>query len=335
MLAYAGRRLLLLVPTLLAISVAVFLLIHLIPGDPAQVMLGERATPAALAALRAELGLGDPLWVQYGRFLGGLLRGDLGRSLKTHEKVSQEIAVRFPATLELALAAMGIAAIGGIGLGILAASRHRTLIDQLTMGVAVVGVSMPIFWLGLMLMLLFGVQLGWLPIAGRLDTGLTVERMTGLVTLDALLTGDWHGYRNALAHLALPALALATIPMAVIARMTRSSVLEALRQDYVRTARAKGLAEPAVVLRHAVRNAFLPTLTVLGLQFGSLLGGAIITETIFAWPGVGRWLLLAVHARDFQAVQGGVLVIATTFVVVNLIVDLGYSVIDPRVRHGQ
>jgi peptide/nickel transport system permease protein len=173
-----------------------------------------------------------------------------------------------------------------------------------------------------------------LPIAGRLDLGLTVERMTGLVTLDALLTGDGRGFGNALAHLALPALALATIPMAVIARMTRSSVLEALRQDYVRTARAKGLAEHWVVLRHAVRNALLPTLTVLGLQFGSLLGGAIITETIFAWPGVGRWLLLAVHARDFQAVQGGVLVIATAFVVVNLIVDLGYSIIDPRVRHG-
>jgi peptide/nickel transport system permease protein len=334
MLAYAGRRLLLLVPTLLAISIAVFLLIHLIPGDPAQVMLGERATPAALAALRAELGLGDPLWVQYGRFLTGLLRGDLGRSLKTHEQVSQEIAVHFPATLELAIAAMAIAACAGIGLGLLAATRHRSFLDQLTMMVAVVGVSMPIFWLGLMLMLLFGVQLGWLPIAGRLDTGFMVERVTGFVTLDALLAGEFRAFWNAVAHLALPALALATIPMAVIARMTRSSVLEAMRQDYVRTARAKGLPEHRIVLRHAVRNAFLPTLTVLGLQFGSLLGGAIITETIFAWPGVGRWLLLAVHARDFQAVQGGVLVIATTFVVVNLMVDLGYSIVDPRIRHG-
>ncbi len=334
MLAYAGRRILLLVPTLLALSIAVFLLIHLVPGDPAQVMLGERATPAALATLRAELGLGDPLWRQYGRFLTGLLHGDLGRSLKTHEEVTREIANRFPATVELAVAAMAIAAVVGIGLGALAAVRHRTIIDQLTMMGAVVGVSMPIFWLGLMLMLFFGVELGWLPIGGRLDTGLAVARLTGFLTVDALVARNWRAFADALAHIALPSFALSTIPMAVVARMTRSSLLDALRQDYVRTARAKGLGEMAVVMRHAVRNAFIPTLTVLGLQFGSLLGGAIITETIFAWPGVGRWLLLAVHARDFRAVQGGVLVIATAFVLVNLIVDLGYSILDPRVRQG-
>jgi peptide/nickel transport system permease protein len=228
---------------------------------------------------------------------------------------------------------MLIAGTVGVGLGILAAVRHATAVDQLTMVGAVVGVSMPIFWLGLMLMLLFGVVLGWLPVSGRLDPGVAVERVTGLVILDALVAGDLAAAGDALAHLVLPALALATIPMAVIARMTRSCVLEALGQDYVRTARAKGLAEHAVVLRHAVRNALLPTVTVLGLQFGALLGGAIITETIFGWPGVGRWLLLAVQARDFRAVQGGVLLVAAVFAVLNLIVDLLYSVLDPRVRY--
>ncbi len=331
---YILRRVLLLFPTLLAISFAVFLMIHLVPGDPAQVMLGERATPEALASLRTELGLNDPWPVQYGRFLGGLVRGDLGRSIKTHERVVDELRARFPATAELATAAIFLAAVVGIATGILAATRRASWIDYTSMFTALAGVSMPIFWLGLMLMLAFGLRLGWFPIAGRLATDVSIEPWSGFLVLDALKSGNWVALRSAVSHLVLPAVALATVPMAVIARMTRSSVLEVLEQDYVRTARAKGLTEWIVVLRHAVRNALIPTLTVLGLQFGYLLGGAIITETIFAWPGLGRWLLLAVYARDFRAVQGGVLLIAAVFVLVNLVVDLLYAVADPRIRHA-
>jgi len=330
---YIIKRLLLLVPTLLAISFFVFLMIHLVPGDPAQVMLGERATPEALADLRRELGLDDPILTQYGRFLGGLAHGDLGRSIKSNERITTELTRRFPATVELATAAMLIATVVGMGMGILAATRRNSIIDYASMFGALIGVSMPIFWLGLMLMLGLGLQLGLFPIAGRIDTAVSVDRITGLLILDSLLTGNWRGLSSALAHLALPALALGTVPMAVIARMTRASLLEVMRQDYVRTARAKGLRERVVVLRHAVRNALIPTLTVLGLQFGYLLGGAIITETIFAWPGTGRWLLLAVYARDFRAVQGGVLLIATVFVIVNLLVDVAYGYVDPRIRH--
>jgi ABC-type dipeptide/oligopeptide/nickel transport system permease component len=331
-LPYVLRRLALLVPTLLGMSILTFSLIHLVPGDPAQVMLGERATPEAIANLRLELGLDRPLYVQYGRFLGGLLTGDLGRSLKTREKIVVEMAERFPATFELALAAILFAALFGVTAGILAARWRRSFFDVFVMAGSLAGVSMPIFWLGLLMILLFSVRLGWLPLAGRLDPMLAVPRATGFLLVDTLLAGKPLAFLDALRHLVLPAVVLGTIPLAVIARMTRAAVLDVLTQDYVRTAWAKGLSEARVLLVHVLKNALIPTITVIGLQFGYLLGGAIITETIFSWPGVGRWLVLAVAARDFRAVQGGVLLLATVFVLVNLVVDLLYAVADPRVR---
>ncbi len=334
MVSYVLKRLALLVPTLLGMSILAFSLIHLVPGDPATVMLGERATPAAVQALRQELGLDRPLYVQYGRFLRGLVTLDLGRSLKTREKIAVEMADRFPATAELAFAAILFAALGGVFLGIMAARWRRSFVDVLVMAGSLAGVSMPIFWLGLLVILLFSVQWGLLPLAGRLDPSFLVPHRTGFLLVDTLLSGQPAAFLDALKHLLLPAWVLGTIPLAVIARMTRAAVLDVLTQDYVRTAWAKGLSERRVLLVHVLKNALIPTLTVIGLQFGYLLGGAVITETIFAWPGVGRWLVLAVSARDFRAVQGGVLLLATVFVLVNLAVDLLYAVADPRVRLG-
>lgn len=333
MRAFIAKRLLTLVPTLLGISILVFAMVHLVPGDPAQVMLGERASPASLEALRHQLGLDQPLHVQFGRYLGGLLRGDLGRSIKTHERISVELMDRFPATLELTLASMALAIAIGIAAGVLSATRRGSLVDYLSMTTSLIGVSVPIFWLGLMLILVLALNLGLFPVSGRLSAHLFSTRITGLYLVDSLVTGDLHAFGDALWHLALPALTLGTVPAAVIARMTRSSLLEVLKEDYVRTARAKGLSEWIVVLRHALRNAFIPVLTVISLEFGYLLGGAVITETIFAWPGIGRWLLLAVYARDFRAIQGGVLLIASTFVLINLIADVLYAWLDPRIKY--
>ncbi|MEP7028464.1 MAG: ABC transporter permease [Candidatus Eisenbacteria bacterium] len=334
MLPYILRRLALIVPTLLGMSMLTFSLIHLVPGDPATVMLGERATPEAAAALRVELGLDKPLWVQYGRFLSGLATGDLGRSLKTREKIIVEMTDRFPATFELALAAILFASFFGVLAGILAARWRRSFFDVFVMAGSLAGVSMPIFWLGLLVILLFSVRLGWLPLAGRLDPSFDIPRATGFLLIDTLVAGKPAAFLDAIKHLLLPAFVLGTIPLAVIARMTRTAVLDVLTQDYVRTAWAKGLSEVRVLGVHVLKNALIPTITVIGLQFGYLLGGAIITETIFAWPGVGRWLVLAVSARDFRAVQGGVLLLATVFVLVNLVVDLMYAAADPRVRIG-
>jgi peptide/nickel transport system permease protein len=334
-IGYLGRRLLLLVPTLLGVSVLAFALVHFVPGDPAAVMLGERATPESIAQLRRELGLDRPLPVQYAVFLGNVARGDLGRSLKTREKIRVEIAERFPATFELATAAMLLAVAVGVPAGVLAARRRGSWWDTVVMSGSLVGVSMPIFWLGLLLLLLFSVELDWFPLSGRAGPDLGVPPVTGFLLLDALLAGRPGAFLEVARHLVLPALALGSIPLAVISRMTRSSVLEVLGADYVRTAWAKGLAEPVVLGKHVLKNAFIPTLTVIGLQFGYLLGGAIITETIFAWPGIGRWLLLSVQARDIRAVQGGVLLFATVFVLVNLLVDLCYAVLDPRIRYEE
>ncbi len=332
MLVYVLRRVALLVPTLLGLSILTFSLIHLVPGDPAAVMLGERASPEAVARLRVELGLDRPLHEQYGLFLGGLLAGDLGRSLKTREKVVVEIGNRFPATFELALAAILFASVLGVAAGILAARHRRSFLDALVMAGSLAGVSMPIFWLGLLAILFFSVHLDWLPLAGRIAPALAVPRVTGFLLIDTLVAGKPAAFLDVVRHLILPACVLGTIPLAVIARMTRAAMLEVMTQDYVRTAWAKGLSERRVLLVHVLKNALIPTITVIGLQFGSLLGGAIITETIFAWPGVGRWLVLAVSARDFRAVQGGVLLLAGVFVVVNLVVDLLYATGDPRIR---
>ena len=333
MIGFVIRRLVTLLPTLLGITFAVFLMVHLVPGDPAQVMLGERATTESLAVLRQELGLDQPWYVQLGRYLSGLASGDLGRSIKSHTPVVEELVARFPATFELTLASMLLACLIGLSAGVLSATRRNSAWDFAGLAASLAGVSMPIFWLGLILILAFSVDLGWFPVAGRLSATTYVEPVTGLFVIDSLLGGDGRAFGDVLHHLFLPALTLGTVPAAVISRMTRSSLLEVLQEDYVRTARAKGLSEWLVVLRHAMKNAFIPVLTVISLQFGYLLGGAVITETIFAWPGVGRWLLLSVYARDFRAIQGGVLLVSFTFVLINLIADLLYTWLDPRIKY--
>ena len=330
---YILKRLLALVPTLLGITILVFLMVHLVPGDPAQVMLGERASAETLAALRQELGLDQPLHVQFGRYLGDLLQGDFGRSIKSQERIVVELQTRFPATLELTLVSMVLACLLGMSGGIVSAIRRNTVLDYVGMTVSLAGVSLPIFWLGLMMIMFFSVWLGLFPVSGRVSAHVFVPSVTGLYLIDSLLVGDLRAFGDALWHLVLPGITLGTVPAAVIVRMTRSSLLEVLREDYIRTAWAKGLSERVVVLRHALRNAFIPILTVISLQFGYLLGGAVMTESIFAWPGVGRWLVLAVYSRDFPAIQGGVLLVASTFVVVNLIADLLYAWLDPRIKY--
>ncbi len=327
------KRLLVAIPTLLALTLVVFLMVKAVPGDPAQVLLGERANPAALADLRHEMGLDRPIYVQYVFFLEKLLvERDLGKSLATQERVNDIIASKFPATCELALAAMIFALLVGIPTGLVSAIWPASLIDFASMSVATVGVSMPIFWLALVLTWVFGLELGWFPLSGRMSIDYYYTPVTGFVFIDALMAGDFAMLRDSLWHVVLPGIALGTIPMAFLARITRASMLDVVRQDYIRTAKAKGLAMWFVYTKHALKNAFIPILTILGLQFGLLLGGAIITETIFSWPGIGSWLLEAVTARDYTALEGGVLVTAGAFVVVNLVVDLLYRVFDPRMR---
>jgi len=326
------HRVLSLIPTLLGISVLVFLMIQLIPGDPAEMMLGERASESALAELRERLGLDQPIYVQYGRFMGRLLQGDLGRALRTNEKITTEIFARFPATVELSLAAILIATALGMFAGIISATRQYSIFDYVSMVVSLIGVSMPIFWLGLVLMIIFSVNLGLVPLSGRLSYNIELEVITNLYVLDSILTYNWAAFKDAVWHLILPAFTLSTIPMATISRITRSSMLEVLRQDYIRTARAKGLSLWVVHYKHALKNAMIPIITVVGLQFGILLGGAILTETIFAWPGIGLWILNGVYARDFNAVQGGTMFIATVFVTINLVVDILYAWVNPRIK---
>jgi peptide/nickel transport system permease protein len=332
MYRYIIRRFLTIIPVLFGVSILVFGFLRLIPGDPAQVMLGERATPENIARVREQLGLNKPIYEQYFIFIGNALRGDLGRSVLRGEPVTQEIVRRFPATIELALSAILVAILVGIPAGIISAVRRGSLLDAASMLLALTGVSMPIFWLGLMLILLFSVVLHWLPTGGRLDAGTDFVPITNLLLLDSLLKGDVGVFVQTLKHLALPALALGSIPMAIIARMTRSSMLEVLSQDYIRTAHAKGLHERAVIVHHALRNAWLPVITVVGLQVGRLLSGAILTETVFSWPGIGRWLIDAIYARDYPIVQGVTLFIAMVFVGVNLLVDVLYAWVDPRVK---
>ncbi len=331
---FISRRLVELIPVFFGVLLIVFVINHLTPGDPALLILGERATKEAIAKLRDQLGLNDPLPITFVKYLGRAVRGDLGRSIQSNERVTVELAQRFPATIELTLAAMLIASAVGIVTGMIAAARRNSWFDGASMVAALFGFSMPIFWLGIMLILLFAAYLDWFPISGRLDYTVEISRITNFYLLDALLTRNGEAFANALRHLVLPAVTLSTVPLAIIARMTRSSLLEVLRADYVRTARAKGLAERQVVVRHALRNAAIPIVTVIGLNVGSLLGGAILTETIFAWPGVGRLVVDAIFARDYPVVQGAVLVIAVVFVLVNLVVDISYAYLDPRIRYG-
>ncbi len=330
---YAVRRSLTIIPVLLGVSVLVFSFIHLIPGDPALTMLGERATPEKVEEVRRHLGLDRPIPEQYLIYLGKIVRGDLGISIVRGDPVLTDLLRRFPATVELATAAIFLALLFGIPIGIVSAVWRNSLVDSFSRVWALAGVSMPIFWLGLMLAWFFGVQLRWLPTGFRLDTGTAFEPWTNFVILDAALQGNWAVLRDALRHLILPAVALATIPLAVIARMTRASMLEVLSQEYIRTAEAKGLPQAAVILRHALRNALLPVLTVVGLQVGHLLAGAILTETIFSWPGIGLWVYESIESRDYAIVQGASLFIAVIFVVVNLVTDVLYAAVDPRIKY--
>ncbi|MGM0445872.1 MAG: ABC transporter permease [Bacillota bacterium] len=334
MINYIIKRLLALIPVIIGVALVVFLIIHLIPGDPAQTMLGERASPEALAQLRESMGLNQPLYIQFIDFFKGLLRFDLGRSIMSNNPVMNEISVRFPATLELSFFAIVFAVVVGIPAGIFAATHQNSLFDNFSMLVALIGVSMPIFWLGLMLIWLFAVILGWLPPSSRLSVGTEMEYITNILFIDSIIMMNWAALKDALSHLILPAIALGTIPMAIIARMTRSSMLEVLKQDYIRTAYSKGLRDRVVVYKHALKNAFIPIITVVGLQFGVLLGGAVLTETIFSWPGLGKYLVDAIYARDFPVVQGGILFFAITFVFVNLLVDISYAAIDPRIEYN-
>jgi peptide/nickel transport system permease protein len=331
MLAYAIRRILILIPTLLGVSILVFLMLHLTPGDPAELLLGERATDEALHQIREHLGLNEPLYVQYGMFLKRLMKGDLGETIWTRQKVWIEVKQRFPATIELAVAALSIACLFGITLGIISATKQYSVFDYVSMLAALTGVSMPIFWLGLVFMLIFSVNLGWLPLSARLSIDVDLEVITNIYTLDALLTRNWVAFRDAIWHLIMPAVTLSTIPMAIIARMTRSAMLEVLRQDYIKTAKAKGLSQFKVVFKHGLRNALIPVVTTIGLQFGVTLGGAILTESIFAWPGVGKWMYDAVMQRDYMVIQGGTLFIAAFFILINLCVDILYAIINPRI----
>jgi len=330
---YVTKRLLLLIPVLLGVSILSFSLIQLAPGDPARTIAGEHASPQTISAIREKYGLDKPFTTQYWVWLKRVLRGDLGRSIVSNEYVTREILDRFPNTVELTFFAMFIAVAVGAIAGIVSASRQYSVIDYTTMGVALFGVSMPVFWLGIMLMMIFGVFLKWLPIGGRIDTLIPFRRVTGLYLLDSLIGWNGPALASSLRHLLMPSVALATIPMATIARVTRSSMLEVLRQDFIRTERAKGLSERVVIYKHAARNALLPVVTVIGLEFGLLLAGAILTETIFAWPGIGRYVVNAVRMRDYPAVQGCLLFFALTFVVVNLITDLLYVLIDPRIKY--
>jgi peptide/nickel transport system permease protein len=314
------------------VSIVVFFMVRLIPGDPAQIMLGQQATQAQVQQVRENMGLDKPIIVQYGLFLKDALRGDLGDSTVTGRPVTTELMVRLPATFELTAFAMLIAVLVGVPVGVIAAVRQYSLLDKTTSVLALTGISMPIFWLAMILVVIFGVNLELLPFPGRLDPTTGITAITGLVLVDSLLTLNFAGFWDGLLHLIMPALALGTIPMAVVMRMTRSSMLEVMNEDYVRTARAKGVVPWRVVFKHALRNAMLPTITVIGLQVGLLMGGAIITETIFSWPGIGLYAYNSISARDYASIQGVVLYGALLFVLINLVVDILYAVLDPRVR---
>lgn len=329
------RRLALIVPTFVGVTLLAFALIHLIPGDPVENISGERGMdPARRARLLHEFGLDRSLPVQYASYIVQLLHGDLGSSLTTHDSVAHEFATLFPATVELGFCALLFALVIGLPAGVLAAVKRNTMADYAVMGVSLAGYSMPIFWWALLLILLFSVQLGWTPVSGRIAVEYDIPAVTGFMLIDTLRSGDLGAFKSALSHLVLPTIALGTIPLAVIARMTRSAMLEVLREDYVRAARAKGLPRWRVIVVHALRNALIPVVTIVGLQVGLLLSGAILTETIFSWPGVGNWLIHGVQSRDYPVVQGGILLIAAIVIAVNLVVDMLYGVVNPRIRHA-
>jgi dipeptide transport system permease protein len=333
MLRFLLTRASLVVPTFLGIVFLTFMLIRLVPGDPVEVRVGERGiSPERHAQLLHDMGLDRPLYVQFFDYVGDVLSGDLGVSVITQRPVLDEFLALFPATLELSLFAIVFALSIGLPAGMLAAVKRGSAFDHIVMGASLTGYSMPIFWWGLLLILTFSVGLGWTPVSGRIGTDFFFDEPSGFVLYDALVSEDEGAFRSALSHLILPTIVLGTIPLAVIARMTRSAMLEVLSEDYIRTARAKGLGALRVVGLHALRNALIPVVTVIGLQVGTLMGGAILTETTFSWPGIGKWLVESINRRDYPALQGGVLLIASLVMTINLGVDLLYGLLNPRIR---
>ena len=332
MLRFVVRRLLLLVPILVGLSLLVFLWIRALPGGPAQALLGERATDAQIQQINREYGLDKPIHVQYFRYVKTVGRLDFGQSVTTRRDVTEELRQKFPATVELALAAMFFSIIFGIPLGFFAAKRYGGLFDNLSLVGSLLGVSIPIFFLGIILKYIFAIKLGLLPTVGRIDVLIDLEHPTGFYVLDALIAGNMHAFLDTIKHLILPAIALGSIPLSIIARITRAAVLDVQNEDYVRTARAKGMSPGIVDRRHVLRNALLPIVTVIGLQVGFLLAGAVLTETVFAWPGIGTWLVDAIESRNYPVLQGGILFVALVFVLVNLIVDVSYAFLNPRIR---
>lgn len=334
MFRFVLNRIALLIPTFFGVTLLTFAMVRMLPGDPIEAMLGERAVdPRWHAEMLARLGLDKPLWEQYFLYVGQIFQGDLGLSVVTNEPVTYEFFSRFPNTIELGLAAMLVALLIGIPAGLLAALRRSRPADHLVMTGALTGQSMPIFWWGMQLILFFSLYLDLTPVSGRISALYYVERVTGFPLIDALLAQDFEAFQSLLMHLILPAMALGTIPLAIVARMTRSAMIEVLGEDYVRTAKAKGLAPWRVILMHALRNALIPVVTVIGLQTGALLAGAVLTETVFAWPGIGKWLVTSLDRRDYPVLQGAVLMVATFVMLVNLFVDMLYGLINPRIRH--
>ncbi|KRW95278.1 ABC transporter permease subunit [Paracoccus sp. MKU1] len=334
MLRFILKKLLYLVPTMIGITLVAFGFIRLLPGDPVLLMAGERGvSPERYAQIAAQLGYDKPVWQQYLHYLGNLLQGDLGNSLVTKKPVLTEFLALFPATVELALVAIIIATVIGVPVGVIAAIKRGSWFDQISMTAALVGFSMPIFWWGLLLIILFSGVLGWTPVSGRISLMYFFPSVTGFMLIDSLISGQKGAFASALSHLILPSIVLATIPLAVIARQTRSAMLEVMGEDYVRTARAKGLSSRRVIGVHALRNALIPVITTIGLQVGVLMAGAILTETIFSWPGIGKWMIDSISRRDYPVVQSGLLLIAAIVMIVNLIVDLTYGLINPRIRH--
>ena len=335
MLRFFLQRVLLIIPTFLGAALLTFTLIHLIPGDPIQMMLGEKVIdPARHLALLHQIGLDRPLYVQFLDYIWHVMQGDLGKSIVTKNLVWNDFFSLFPATLELSACAMVFAVVLAIPAGVLAAEKRGSIYDHALMGAALTGYSMPIFWWGLLLILFFSIHLGWTPVSGRIDLDYYFEDGTGFMLYDSLVSDQEGAFVSAVSHLILPTIVLGTIPLAVIARMTRSAMLEVLNEDYVRTARAKGLPAWRVVGLHALRNALIPVVTVIGLQVGALMAGAVLTETIFSWPGVGKWLIESIGRRDYPALQGGVMLIASVVILVNVLVDVTYGAINPRIRHG-
>jgi peptide/nickel transport system permease protein len=334
MLRYLVRRLLLLVPILFGVSLLIFFWIRALPGSPAESLLGERATPQLVQAYRHRYGLDEPIYKQYWSYLKVTLQGDLGVSVASRRRVTYEIKQRFPATVELALAAMLFAITIGVPLGFMAAKRHGGVFDNSSLVFSLIGISIPIFFLAIILKYIFAIRLGWLPSVGRESITSEAKHPTNFYILDAIIERDWAALGDTIKHLILPAIALGSIPLAVIARITRAATLDVQNEDYVRTARAKGLPPSIVDRRHVFRNALLPVTTIIGLQTGLLLSGAVLTETVFAWPGMGSWLRDAIFNRDYPVLQGGILFLAIVFVFVNLIVDLSYAIINPRIRYS-